>query len=79
MEAAVAPRSDVAGRTLGELAFRGRYGLQVLAIWREGNPIHTNLAHLVLRFGDTLLLQGSWERVRRLSAEPDFVVLSQTA
>ena len=79
VEAAVAPRSDVAGRTLGELAFRERYGLQVLAIWREGNPIHTNLARLMLRFGDALLLQGSWEKVRRLAAESDFVVLSQTA
>ena len=39
----------------------------------------TNLAALALRFGDALLLQGSRERIRRLAADPDFVVLSQTA
>ncbi|MDA2925792.1 SLC13 family permease [Acidobacteria bacterium AH-259-G07] len=79
VEAAVAPRSAVAGRTLQQLTFRERYGLQVLAIWREGSPIRTNLATLALRFGDALLLQGSRERIRQLAAEPDFVVLSHTA
>ena len=79
VEATLAPRSPVAGKTLKELDFRAGYGLQVLAIWREGNPIRTNLAALALRFGDALLLQGSRERIRRLAADPDFVVLSQTA
>jgi di/tricarboxylate transporter len=69
----------VAGQTLEELDFRQRYGLQVLAIWREGNPIRTNLPIQILQFGDALLLQGLRERIRRLAADPDFVVLSQTA
>ena len=79
VEAAVAPRSRAAGRTLGELVFRERYGLQVLAIWREAKPIYANLANLALRFGDALLLQGPRDKIRRLAAEPDFVVLSQMA
>jgi di/tricarboxylate transporter len=79
VEATLAPRSPVAGQTLEELDFRQRYGLQVLAIWREGNPIRTNLPIQILQFGDALLLQGLRERIRRLAADPDFVVLSQTA
>ena len=79
VEAALAPRSAVADRTLMELDFRDRYGLQVLAAWRKGKPIHTHLADLALRLGDALLLQGPREKIRRLAADRDFVVLSQTA
>ncbi|MEM7482591.1 MAG: SLC13 family permease [Acidobacteriota bacterium] len=79
VEATVAPRSAVVGGTLGALGFRDRYGLQVLAVWREGQPIHTRLAQLALRVGDALLLQGPRERIQRLVADPDFVVLSPGA
>jgi di/tricarboxylate transporter len=72
VEATVAPRSEVAG-------LRDRYGLQVLAIWRETTPIRSKLARLPLRFGDALLLQGPWEKLRQLAADRDFVVLSDLA
>jgi di/tricarboxylate transporter len=79
VETALAPRSSLIGRTLGEIRFRERYGLQVLAIWREARPIRTGLAQLPLRFGDALLLQGSRERILRLAVDPDFLVLSRIA
>ena len=77
VEAAIAPRSSVVGKTLAELDFQDRYGLMVLAIWRGGRPIQTDFANLTLEFGDALLLHGPREKIRRLAAEPDFVVLSQ--
>jgi di/tricarboxylate transporter len=79
VEASIAPRSSVVGRTITELRFHERYGLHVLSIWREGHPIHTDLAGLDLRFGDALLLQGPREKIHQLAAEPDFVVLTQVA
>jgi di/tricarboxylate transporter len=79
VEATIAPRSEVAGRTLQELAFRERYGLQVLAIWRETTPVRTNLARLPLRFGDALLLQGPYKKLQQLAADRDFLVLSELA
>jgi di/tricarboxylate transporter len=79
VEVAVAPRSAAAGRTLAELAFRDRYGLLALALWREGRAVHSHLAQRALRFGDALLLQGPRDKIRRLATEPDFVVLSQAA
>jgi di/tricarboxylate transporter len=78
VEGAVAPRSAAAGKTLAELDFRDRYGLQILAVWREGEAIERGLAHLPLRFGDAFLLQGSWEKIRKLARDPDFVVLAET-
>ena len=78
-EATLAPRSGLAGRSLEEIAFRDRYGVQVLAIWREGKPIRSGLAQLALRVGDALLLQGRRGRLGLLSRERDLVVLSDVA
>ena len=76
VEVAVAPRSAAEGRTLVDLEFQERYGLLALALWRAGNPVHTDLARVELQFGDALLLRGSRERIRKLAADADFVVLS---
>ncbi|HSR54300.1 MAG TPA: SLC13 family permease [Acidobacteriota bacterium] len=78
-EATVAPRSSSAGKSLRELNFRDRFGLQVLAVWREGRAIHEGLADLPLRFGDALLLQGPWSKIRLFGADPDWVVLAPSA
>jgi di/tricarboxylate transporter len=72
-EVVVAPRSDFAGKTLKEMEFRQRYGLNVVAIWREGRPRRTWLAELPLEYGDALLLQGPRERIRFLRFDPNFV------
>lgn len=76
MEATVAPRSGAVGKTLSELDFAERFGLQVLAIWREGNPIHADLPRIPLRFGDAFLLQGPWGKIRLFGRNRDFVTLS---
>ncbi len=77
VEVALAPRSGAVGKTLAELDFRDRYGLLAVALWREGESIHSDLANIPLRFGDALLLQGPREKIRRLARKIDFVVLSQ--
>jgi len=76
VEAVLAPRSNLIGRTLRDAHFRIKYGMNVLAIWRAGRPIRTGLTELPLQFGDVLLLQGQRERLRVLRAEPDFIVLA---
>ncbi len=75
-EATIAPRSTAAGKTLAEIGFRDRYGLQVLSVWREGKAIHDRLQYLALRVGDALLLQGPRDRLARFAGDADFVVLS---
>ncbi len=75
VEAVVAPRSSAAGATLAELHFRGRYGLQVLALLRSGRLISRELATLRLRFGDALLLHGSRKKISYLQEDSDFLVL----
>ncbi len=79
VEAAVSPRSRLAGHTLAALEFRERYGLQVLGVWREGQPIREGLALLPLRVGDGLLLRGHKDKLRLIAADPDFITLSEEA
>lgn len=79
VEAVLSPHSTLAGKTLRELNFRFKYGLTVLAIWREGRAYRSNLRDLALRFGDALLLYGPRERLRMLGSEPEFLVLTEEA
>ncbi len=74
-EVVVSPRSDLAGKSLREIEFRQRYGLNVLAVWHAGAPRRTWLADLELHHGDALLLQGPHERLRLLEQDPDLVPL----
>ena len=77
-EVVVAPRSDLIQKTLPEVEFTTRFGLNVLAVWREGIPHRTRLAELRLQQGDTLLVQGPTAAVDQLrQRSEDLVVISQ--
>ncbi len=75
VEAVLTPKSSFIGRTLRDVNFRREYGLTVLAIWREGHPYRTALGNIILRFGDTLLLQGTHAGIHTLARQPDLLVL----
>ncbi|MBE9524738.1 MAG: anion permease, partial [Chloroflexi bacterium] len=79
VEAVLSPHSSLVGKTLHELNFRLKYGLSVLAIWRQGRAYRSNLRDMPLFFGDALLLHGPRERLRILGREPDFLVLTEEA
>jgi di/tricarboxylate transporter len=79
VEAVLSPHTTLVGKTLRDLNFRFKYGLTVLAIWREGRAYRSNLRDMPLRFGDALLLYGPRERLRLLGSEPDFLVLTEEA
>jgi di/tricarboxylate transporter len=79
VDVVLSPRTTLAGKTLRQIYFRDKYGLTVLAIWREGQAYRSNLRDMDLRFGDALLLYGPRERLRVLGEEPDFLVLTEAA
>jgi di/tricarboxylate transporter len=78
-EAVLSPRSTLVGKSLVELHFREKYGLNVVALSRGGQIFRTNLRDLPLRFGDALLLHGPREKLMVLGSEPDFLVLTEEA
>jgi di/tricarboxylate transporter len=79
MEAILSPHTTLVGKTLRQLNFREKYGLSVLAIWRQGKAHRSNLRDMALQFGDALLLLGQRDKLRLLGSEPEFIVLTETA
>ncbi len=76
-EVLLSPHSQWVGKTLCEINFRIRYGLNVLALWRQGTPIHENISNLKLQTGDALLIQGGAEYIRQLEQDKDLVLLEE--
>src|SRR5512136_254329 len=74
-EVIIAPRSRVVGQTLKQINFRQKFGLTVIALWRNGRSYRTDVGELPLEFGDALLMHGPRDKMRLLQAEPDFIVL----
>ncbi|MBT8090844.1 MAG: SLC13 family permease [Gammaproteobacteria bacterium] len=76
MDATLDPRSSLAGRSVGELNFRERYGIELAGIEREGETVGTDLADERLQIGDALLLLGPRDRLQLLSSDSDFLILT---
>jgi di/tricarboxylate transporter len=78
-EVVLSPRTTLAGKTLREVHFREKFGLNVLALWRSGRSYQSRLSDMALRFGDAMLLYGPRENLKVLGTEPDFLVLTEEA
>ncbi|KAA9008761.1 SLC13 family permease [Histidinibacterium aquaticum] len=60
-ELAVLPGSSIIGRSARDIHLRARYGLNLLAVSREGLPPGSGLRNVKIRSGDLLLVQGPAE------------------
>jgi len=78
-EVTLAPRSNAAGKTLEELAFRDKHGLNVVAVWRANEVVNAGTAQLRLKIGDAFLLAGPADRLRELGHDRDYVVIGNGA
>jgi di/tricarboxylate transporter len=79
VEAILSPQTTLEGKTLRQINFREKFGLNVLALWRKGRAYRSNLRDMQLRFGDALLLLGPRAKLQLLGREPDIIVLTETA
>ena len=77
-EAVVTPKSRIAGCSLVELNFRQQHGVIILAVHRMGENLRENFENMTLEAGDTLLIEGSAERMRLLYETGDLVNLTET-
>jgi di/tricarboxylate transporter len=74
------PASGLVGSTVEKHGFRTKHQLTVIGLRRGNAPQEGEIQAEKLRAGDTLLVIGSWEAVRRLQSQPrDFLVLSLPA
>jgi di/tricarboxylate transporter len=76
-EAVVSATSPLAGSTLRDAGFRGRYLGAVLAIHRSGDRIRAKLGDVRIRHGDTLLVLADEGWGRRWRDRSDFLLVSR--
>ncbi|UOA22819.1 putative transporter [Sulfitobacter pontiacus] len=77
VEVLITPGCKMVGRTLGALRLRRRYGVYPLAVHRRNQNIGRQLDDLIVKVGDTLLLEGAMEDIQRLASDMDMVDVSQ--
>lgn len=74
-EVLLTPHSKLINETLRTINFREKYNLNILGINRQGEYVDKDMSKQRLRFGDALLVQGSWESIELLSRETGNVVV----
>jgi len=76
-EVLLIPDSELIGKTVREIRFRSRYGLNVVGIKRNGSAIEGTLVDEPLQLGDIFLVVGNWKLIGVLGHKGrDFVVLN---
>jgi di/tricarboxylate transporter len=64
------------GESIRDANFRSRYNASVLAVHRSGEKLEQKIGKIVLRAGDTLLVDSDEDFVRRWRHSPDFILVS---
>jgi di/tricarboxylate transporter len=76
-EVSLIPDSEIVGKTVREIGFRTRYGLNVVGLRRNGEALEEGIVNEPLELGDILLVVGDWKLIAQLSQKKrDFLVLN---
>lgn len=77
VEGFIGPASSIVGKTVGEINFRQRFHMIVLALHRRGKNVREKLQTLPLEFGDTLLMMGTDQAIGSLRSSNDIILLDK--
>jgi di/tricarboxylate transporter len=75
VQAVVAPRSSLAGRTLSNIDFKRHYGAIVVGLWRKDGWLNQEVSKVKLRPNDVLVLEGDEQAVSRVANDDAFVMM----
>nr|WP_159464452.1 SLC13 family permease [Scandinavium goeteborgense] len=74
-EVSLIPDSEGVGKTVREMEFRTRFGLNVVGMKRDGKAVDGAVVDETIALGDILLVVGNWKQIAQLSQRGrDFVV-----
>ncbi|MEX2240104.1 MAG: SLC13 family permease [Burkholderiales bacterium] len=77
VELAVLPQSSLVGRSASDLMLRTRFGVNLLAVSREGHRSTARLRTIDFAAGDVLLMQGPPESVAEFSSNSGCLPLAE--
>ncbi len=75
-ETIVSPRSELISKTMSEINFKELYGVNPVALFKGRRVYYSGLTHIRLKMGDTILLQGTWDKFHILKNRPQPRVLT---
>lgn len=76
VQAVVAPRSELIGKTIAKVDFLHNYGAIVVSLWRRKGRLRTEMAKARIREGDILVLAGEPDALKRISEDRSFLMLT---
>ncbi|NHI00308.1 SLC13 family permease [Oceanimonas sp. MB9] len=77
MELVILPSSELLGRTARGIQLRTRFGVNLLAVSRQGQRSFKRLRALAFRAGDLLLMQGTPELIAEFASSTGCVPLAE--
>jgi len=77
VEGVVAPHASIVGKTLGEINFRQRFRMVIVAVHRKGTNQRERLGSLHLQEGDTLLMMGSTSAIDAMANSDEIILLDR--
>ncbi|MCK4763617.1 MAG: SLC13 family permease [Candidatus Aminicenantes bacterium] len=77
-EAVISPNSPLIGKNVRESKFRSSYDAVIIAVHRSGERIEEKIGDIVLHGGDTLLILGRRDFIRRWYHSRDFYLVSKS-
>jgi uncharacterized protein with PhoU and TrkA domain len=77
VEAVIARRGPLVGKTVKQVRFRTRYGAAVIAVHRDGAKIHEHPGQIRLQAGDVLLLEAGPAFIKGSSRDRSFALLAE--
>jgi len=75
VQAVVAPRSELIGKTIGQVDFLQKYGVIIVGVLRRRGWMRTELSRIRLHEGDVLVILGNNASLRRISEDLSFLML----
>lgn len=75
-EVVVSSTSPLLEQSIKDADFRTHYGAVIIAVHRSGEKLQQKIGQIVLRAGDTLLIDAGEDFVRRWRHSPDFILVS---
>ncbi len=78
-EVVISPSSPLVGITVRAAGFRGRYDAAVIAVHRHGSRIVSKIGDIVLRAGDTLMVESHGTFAQNWRNSLDFYLVSELA
>ncbi|MFO7642070.1 MAG: SLC13 family permease, partial [Candidatus Competibacteraceae bacterium] len=79
VELAVLPQSDLVGHSASDIQLRTHYGINMLAVSRQGRRSTARLRTMVIRASDVLLMQGPPEAIAGFASDTGCVPLAERA